>query len=267
MNNNYKSDSEAREWDEIIKNRVFYKEPADYALNCKEYKQKQHAIWNEIHMHAISYCGDLRSRNVLDFGCGIGNMSLFFAEGGANLWVLDVSAEMIKRVKARFHAAGIDSNKIQYINADIDDASFGREQFDIIFCGAVLHHIPDLESLFNKFGNLLKTTGKIIFYEPYGSVISEWVRKSFKYKGKGIHTDDEKAISDHELSIIRSYFSSITLKKYSIISAIARFWFVDSRLLFRFLMGFDRLLVKITKDLFVWYIIGCCEQHKYSELK
>lgn len=102
---------------------------------------------------------------VLDVGCGIGRVTVFFANSAGFVVGLDISEEMIRRAKELTHSR---RNKIQYVVASSHDMPFRTEAFDIVNCVAVLQHIKD-NKLFDKslqeFSRVLKKQAHAIVVE------------------------------------------------------------------------------------------------------
>jgi len=254
MENDYIA-RESREWDEIIKDKKHFIEPADYALSEQEYCEKQYAIWREIVLKAINLCGNLSGKRVLDFGCGVGNTSIILAERGAKVTALDISPEMIGRVQKRLTATAFHHHcDISYSVEPLEKCKF-NEKFDIIFCGAVLHHIPDFDNLMREFSKNLSKGGKLIFYEPLSNIVANLIRHYGKYKGKGIHTQDECPLKKNHIKILKKWFATVNLIYYGIFSAVTRYWLVNSPYLFQSLLWLDRLF---RGRLLPWYVIGEC---------
>jgi 2-polyprenyl-3-methyl-5-hydroxy-6-metoxy-1,4-benzoquinol methylase len=85
---------------------------------------------------------------VLDAGCGNGRISEIVGKSKAEYLGIDLSEEIIRRAKAKYP-------KEKFQKADILDLKFDEGKFDLIFCNAVLQHIPSqsfrilaLENLF-----------------------------------------------------------------------------------------------------------------------
>jgi tRNA (cmo5U34)-methyltransferase len=109
-----------------------------------------------------------RARKLLDVGCGAGNFSLRLLQRLPDLDVtlVDLSAPMLERAEQRLRAAGCRNVVCQ--QSDIRALDLGREQFDVILAGAVLHHLrTDAEWLatFQAFFTALTPGGGLWIFD------------------------------------------------------------------------------------------------------
>jgi len=102
------------------------------------------------------------AKNLLDIGCGAGNLSLKILEqfSQLNSDLLDLSKPMLTKAKDRVSWATI--GKVNTIQADLRDAKLEEGKYDIIVAAAVLHHLreeEDWETVFSKIFKLLVPGG------------------------------------------------------------------------------------------------------------
>jgi len=102
------------------------------------------------------------AKNLLDIGCGAGNLSLKILEqfSQLNSDLLDLSKPMLTKAKDRVSWATI--GKVNTIQADLRDAKLEEGKYDIIVAAAVLHHLreeEDWETVFSKIFKLLAPGG------------------------------------------------------------------------------------------------------------
>jgi len=104
--------------------------------------------------------GDVAGKRVLDLGCGAGPYSIWFAERGAQVSGLDLSATMISlaRQKATEHSLQLDLQV-----SDIrEPLPFTNDEFDLVFTATALHYVDDLERLFREIARVLKREGRLV---------------------------------------------------------------------------------------------------------
>jgi len=102
------------------------------------------------------------AKNLLDIGCGAGNLSLKILEQFAQLNsdLLDLSKPMLAKAKERVSWAT--TGKVNTIQADLRDAKLEEGKYDIIVAAAVLHHLreeEDWKKVFSKIFKLLAPGG------------------------------------------------------------------------------------------------------------
>lgn len=101
----------------------------------------------------------LEGQDVLDLGCGYGWHSKYAAEQGAKRVLgIDLSEKMIAEAKRRNPAPNV-----TYEVCGLEDYDYPRETFDLVISNLVLHYVADLDSVFAKVHQTLKTDGVFLF--------------------------------------------------------------------------------------------------------
>lgn len=111
---------------------------------------------------------------ILDIGCADGFISSVIAEEtGADMYGIDISRTSISKAKKR----GINA---KVVNIDREKIPFVGSSFDAIFCGDVLEHVYDTESVLRDINRILKKDGYIIVSVPN---IASWYNRGFLFLG------------------------------------------------------------------------------------
>ena len=166
------------------------------------------------------------NKNILEVGCGTGQMSIYFSIGTNNEIVgLDPTIESLNLASS----FSIENNiqNVKFVNADIFDDVLEDEYFDFIWCNGVLHHTKNpyegfkiilkslkndgyiLIGLYNKIGRVRTIIRKYI-YKIFGKKavmlmdpvlrnlksdspeqIDSWIRDQYIHPVESLHTFDE----------------------------------------------------------------------------
>jgi len=180
-------------------------------------------------------------KNILEVGCGTGQLSIYFSIGTNNNIVgLDPTLESLKLAKNFSDKNNIPN--VKFVNADIFDDVLSDNFFDFIWCNGVLHHTKDpygafkilikslkkegyvLIGLYNKIGRL-RTIFRRYIYKIFGRKILEkidptlknlkldekekhaWIRDQYIHPIESLHSIDEVMIWFKKNNI--SFVSSI----------------------------------------------------------
>jgi len=91
---------------------------------------------------------------ILDLGCGTGHLTAKIAEAGAVVVGLDSSPAMIAQARQNFPS-------LRFVLAEARDFRF-EDSFDAVFSNAVLHWIPDAESVVKCVAAVLRPGGRFV---------------------------------------------------------------------------------------------------------
>jgi SAM-dependent methyltransferase len=123
-------------------------------------------------------------KDVLEVGCGTGQLAIYFAIGTNNRVVgLDPTIESLK-LAANFSKKHNIEN-IDFVNADIFDDVLTDKFFDFIWCNGVLHHTKDPYEAFRILIKSLKNEGYVLIglYNKMGRIRTVFRRYMFKLFG------------------------------------------------------------------------------------
>ncbi|NQU05221.1 MAG: class I SAM-dependent methyltransferase [Calditrichaeota bacterium] len=147
--------------------------------------------------------GDVNGKRMLLIGNGKSQKEFLFSLHGANVTFTDLSITGVTRMKdlfARSEFAEQYSDSIEFHAVNALQLPFPRESFDIIYACAFVHHIQDLDKLFNEIAVCLKAQGRCIFLDDSNSSIWHtmkatilWPLKKYTHWRKGISPEDKVA--------------------------------------------------------------------------
>lgn len=107
--------------------------------------------------------------NILEVGSGIGNISQFFLEDGADISLSDIETSYFPQLKEKF----ADKKNLKGIHLlDLSDKNLEKvhpemiEAYDTIFALNVVEHIPDHEQAMKNALKMLRPGGKVVILVP-----------------------------------------------------------------------------------------------------
>ncbi len=157
--------------------------------------------------------GDVNGLKVLDFGCGTGWMGIALAKSGAEVYGIDISAELIKKALQLAERERL-SDKICFHEMPAEKLAFPNDYFDVIFGSAILHH-TDVKIAMQNILRVLKPEGRAIFIEPMNQniLLSIW-RKMTPWR----RSPTEKALRDDDLKLIQALFPASAFHFFTFLS-------------------------------------------------
>jgi ubiquinone/menaquinone biosynthesis C-methylase UbiE len=180
----------------------------------------------------------------LDYCCGLGNTSLnLYKYGAKKVYGIDIAEKEVETAKKSIKLAGYDDSGI--FVGDAEQTNFEDDQFDLIVCIGVLHHL-DVNKAFKELHRILKPGGSVVAFEALGyNPIIQAYRKLTPH----LRTDWEKdhILTNKELGIALKYFSNVKVKYFHLLNLIL-FPFTKSfffKPALKFLTSIDRVILKI----------------------
>jgi len=135
------------------------KEKDLFGNKAKTYEKEKNRVNNvsniaEKILSEINYKEDMK---LMDFGAGTGLLLSHIAPYVKEITAVDLSDSMIEQLKEKIDEISCD---VKIVKKDLSKESL-NEKFDGIISSMTIHHIQNLESIFNRFYGLLKDNGSI----------------------------------------------------------------------------------------------------------
>jgi trans-aconitate methyltransferase len=115
---------------------------------------KQHHFVSAYGADVLQWLAPKPSEDILDVGCGTGQLAAQISKSGTNVFGIDASRDMITSAKINYPEIGfevVDATKLPY-----------REIFDAIFSNATFHWIDNQPALIEGLYNSLKPGGRLV---------------------------------------------------------------------------------------------------------
>jgi SAM-dependent methyltransferase len=106
---------------------------------------------------AAGWLGDVRGRRLLCLAAGGGRQSALYAAAGAEVTVVDVSAEMLAADRRVAHERGF---QVRIVQTSMDDLSmFGSGEFDAVVHPVSTCYVPDVQPVFREVARVTRAGG------------------------------------------------------------------------------------------------------------
>lgn len=102
------------------------------------------AYWTDVMTWVRDAATGSAYRRILDLGAGTGTGTIALAQrfGGAEVIAVDISGEMLTRIRTKAVAAGL-ADRIRTVQADLDVAFPAVDPIDVTWASMSLHHMSD----------------------------------------------------------------------------------------------------------------------------
>jgi len=196
-------DAEVVRTSEDIRRR--YRENKNWRYHTKEWMYKNIPV---------------QGKDVLDFGCGTGEIATQLAFLGANrVYALDVTPGLLDSTGRRAELDGV-SDRVETICGMIQDVE--PRPVDVIVAFAVLHHCFPLENIMPSLVRWLKPGGVFVAVEPFVAV--ETVERLRNVSGVPYEPLDEgeRKLNSADLRYVKSHFAKTEEKYFRVLSRFGR---------------------------------------------
>jgi SAM-dependent methyltransferase len=186
------------------------------------------------------FLGDLRDKRVIEYGCGLGKITVLLALSGAQVSAFDISEGSVEVARERARMVGV-ADRIEFAVTPGEGLPYGDASFDIAFGKAVLHHI-DAEAGARELARVLRPGGRAAFSEPLGTnPVVKAVRDHVPYPHKHERGADIP-LRRSDIDAWMAPFTTAELRGVQLFSMIERGFGHGKRI--GPLREFDRLLLK-----------------------
>ena len=186
-----------------------------HILNKKRFQNKFYkAVYNLNEDFFDILKTKVQSKDVLDYGCGIGNV----AEKVINfkpkkLVAIDISGEAIKKAKSETKS---EESKIDYRVENCENSNLTSDAFDIIYGSGILHHL-NLNKSLKELNRMLKKGGIMLFAEPMATNPIINIYRKLTPKARSA---DEHPFVFQDIKLIESMFKNVEAKYYGFLTLI-----------------------------------------------
>jgi ubiquinone/menaquinone biosynthesis C-methylase UbiE len=128
-----------------------------------EYDRRRPAYPDELVDQACQVAGIRRGDQVLEVGCGSGQLTRGLAARGLHITALEPGTSLIALARQNLEGAGA----VEFVNAQFEDASLPRERFQAVFSASAFHWV-DPEVGWQKAADVLVPGGTLALVSYFG---------------------------------------------------------------------------------------------------
>ncbi len=207
--------AERDKWDELAERKLATLKPTPIGANFHNYAR------NSAVMPGVAeFLGDLDGKRILEYGCGMGEMSVLLGKSGAQVSTFDISAGSVRVAQARAELDGV-ADRIDFEVATAEDLPYPDGSFDLVIGKAILHHIdPALGA--DHLARVVAPGGRAAFVEPMGmNPILSFARDHVPYPGKNPPGGD-KPVNYDEIEAWGAGFAHLECNEIQLLSMVER---------------------------------------------
>ncbi|MBN1992358.1 MAG: methyltransferase domain-containing protein [Anaerolineae bacterium] len=159
-----------------------------------------------------------QDKKVLDYCCGDGDTSITLAKQGFQVVGIDISNVSIENCRQRAIQEGLADQTTFYV-MDAEKMEFDSDDFDLIICNGVLHHL-DLNCAFPELARVLKPEGEIICIEPlaYNPFIQLYRKRTPHLRTEW---EAEHILTLEDLDLAQKFFGQVEVKFFHLATLAA----------------------------------------------
>ena len=125
---------------------------AGYDLVAGKYDKKEKYLNGFEQGKLLPLLGEVKNKQILDVGAGTGRLSIELAKRGAITTALDVSLEMLTRLKEKY-------SLVETVDGEAENMPFKDSEFDIVISAFLIVHLKDPKIFFDEVYRVLKNNG------------------------------------------------------------------------------------------------------------
>lgn len=173
------------------------------------------SYWSELRAEVLADLGDVRGKRLLDYGCGIGQMGLYFALQGAQVWGFDLSPVGIEIANEMCTRYRLDA---RFQTMDAERLDYPDDFFDLVLGFGVLHHVIKYPHAARQVFRVLKSGGRAIFAETlWDNPLINYARRFTSLEGAG-----DAALTERLILEFGRPFRKVILKKRHLLYMLKR---------------------------------------------
>jgi len=207
--------AEQKKWDALAAKKFDTLSPLPEGADFQQYARS-----SAVMPGVTEFLGDLGGLNVLEYGCGLGELSVLLAKSGAMVSAFDISDMSVAVARRRAEINDV-SDQIEFQVSAAEDLPYADAAFDVVFGKAILHHIKPAEGA-GHLARVVKPGGRAAFVEPMGmNPLLRFTRDHVPYPDKNPPGGD-KPVNYEEIQAWGAGFSELRYQEIQLLSMLER---------------------------------------------
>lgn len=224
---------------------------------------------------ALNQLGEIKDKTILDSGCGIGKMSVFFALKDAKIIGIDKCSKRIKKARDLATSYDVQDNCL-FLHGSSEETDIQSSSIDIIFSKSTIQYM-DRKRVINEYIRVLKPDGQLVLIEnlPYNPFINLYrIHRKLSARTQQERNYVESIqgyITTYDINSLKTFFHFFECRQYHFFRMISiylklhltskRAWVehLDSLLSY-----IDRILLDMLPflRLFAWFTVVYCSKKR-----
>lgn len=169
----------------LARNKVIKRQAGEAGANRATFDKASYRQWrqSELNQQFMQYfsAADVAQRDVVDFGCGEGELSFLMATLGVrSITGLEISPDRHKAALAALKEISLPLPPRFVLAQHMDRVELPDQSVDVLLCFDVLEHIMDYEAIIREWYRVLRPGGRVLiwwvpWWHPYGPHIESLV--------------------------------------------------------------------------------------------
>ncbi len=169
----------------LAKSKVLKRQEGNAGERSATYDQGAYGDWRkeELQNQYLDHFSfdDIRGKDVVDFGCGGGELAILVGENGAkSVLGLGVDRHQFSLASGRAERGETPSNVEFRLSESTTSIDLPDESADVILCFDVLEHILDYREILPEWRRVLRPGGRVLiwwmpYYHPWGHHVESLV--------------------------------------------------------------------------------------------
>jgi len=143
-------------------------ETVEWFREARRVRYDEYAPW----LRATTGIGEIRGKDVLEIGVGLGSDHFTLASGGNRMTALDLSREHLRLTQRHLSLEGLSTTAV---HGDMEKMPFPDASFDVVYSFGVLHHTDHMEKAVAEIRRVLRPGGRAIIGVYHRDSVFFWL--------------------------------------------------------------------------------------------